>query len=79
MVFTITSAYIKRDIMVYTEDERFLEYPTAGRRTAKTYGLVLRSHENIYKGLQNIASWVANELNEECSFEVDKVLPSVVM
>lgn len=61
MTITIYEGYDKSYIMLGAKNQEF-------RNTwGNTYKVPTAS---IYKDLQNIASWVNNELGEECLFEI---------
>jgi len=62
MTITIYEGYDKTYIMLGSKDERF----------AKTWGSVFKvPTSNIFKDLQQVASWCNNELGEECLFEIE--------
>lgn len=62
MIITIYEGYDKSYIMLGSKDERF----------AKAWGSVFKvPTSNIFKDLQQVASWCNNELGEECLFEIE--------
>ena len=70
MTLTIHEGYNKSYITVGTEDKRFGEYPLASRRGYRYYTVDIDC-KNIYKELEEIASFVNNELGEDCMFAID--------
>ena len=67
VVFVICSDVEHRFFEVTTSDKRFSDYPGAAfGRCGKPY--VELTNRNWYKQLEDIASWVNNELNEACFF-----------
>lgn len=61
MTITIYEGYDKTYIMLGSKDERF----------RKAWGDVLKiPTSNVYKELENIASWVNNVIGVECLFEI---------
>ena len=61
MVITIYEGYDKSYVMLGSKDERF----------RKEWGEVVKIPSTMfYRNLSEIASWVNNELDEECLFEV---------
>ena len=61
MTITICEGYDKTYIMLGSKDERFKE----------AWGNVLKiPTSNVYKELENIASWVNNVIGVECLFEI---------
>lgn len=67
---TIHETCTKRYIAVGTRDERFGEYYLASRRGSGYYAVDIDS-KNMYKDLEEIASFVNNELGEDCMFAID--------
>lgn len=62
MVITIYEGYDNSYIILGSKDERF----------AKEWGSICKiPAKSIYKDFAQIASWVNNDLGEECLFEVD--------
>lgn len=62
MIITIYEGYDKTYIMLGAKDKRF----------SQAWGSVYKVPvSNIYKDLAQVASWVNNELGEECLFEMD--------
>lgn len=62
MTITIYEGYDKSYIMLGSKDERF----------TKAWGSVFKvPTSNIFKDLQQIASWCNNDLGEECLFEIE--------
>lgn len=62
MTITIYEGYDKSYIMLGSKDERF----------AKAWGSVFKvPTSNIFKDLQQVASWCNNDLGEECLFEIE--------
>ena len=62
MIITIYEGYDNSYIMLGSKNKEF----------RKAYGEVVKIPNSlIYKNLAEISSWVNNELDEECLFEVD--------
>lgn len=69
MTLTIYESCYKRHIYVGTTDDRFSEFYLASKR-GRGYFVDIDS-KNIYKDLEEIASFVNNELGEDCMFAID--------
>ncbi|MBQ6483080.1 MAG: hypothetical protein IJI45_18395 [Anaerolineaceae bacterium] len=62
MIVTIYEGYDDGYVLLGSKDERFHQ----------AWGNVVRvSNKNLYRNLTEIATWVNNDLGEECLFEVD--------
>lgn len=70
MTLTIHEGYNANYVIVGTEDKRFGEYPLASRRGYRYYAVDI-DNKNLYRDLAEIASFVNNELGEDCMFAID--------
>lgn len=68
MTLTIYEGYNKRVVYVVTADDRFSEFYLTSKRGREYFVEV--DCKNIYKELEEIASFVNNELGEECMFAI---------
>ena len=72
MTFTIHDGYDHKYVIVGTKNQKFKDYYlSSGRGADGRYWCLDIEIRSIYKGLADIASWVNNELGEECLFEVE--------
>ena len=72
MTLTIHNGHNGKYVIVGTEDKRFGEYPLASRRGwNNNYYAVDIDSKRIYKDLVDIASFVNNELGEDCMFAIE--------
>lgn len=70
MTLTISADSEKKYFEVYTKDERFANAPMAGAgRGYRTFYVPIYK-KSWFEQLEEIASWVNNELHEECLFEI---------
>ena len=71
MTLTITADSEKKFFEVITKDMRFANYPHAGGGRGMRTLFVPIYKKSWFEQLEDIATWVNNELNEECLFEID--------
>jgi len=64
MVITIYEGYDKSEVILGSRDEEFRKI------WVRSHGAKIRT-DNLYRELCAVASWVNNDLGEECLFEID--------
>jgi len=69
MVLTISTDMENTYYDVTTKNKRFANYPLACKGRFGGYFVAL-DKDNWFEQAENIASWVNNELKEECLFEI---------
>ena len=70
MTFEIRSDTEYESFEIVCRNRRFGNYPGGAIPTPWGNGYYIPITGNWYKQLEDIASWVNNELNEECLFEI---------